>query len=99
LELVLSAANLEVSPRFEPAIYEGGPSALLELIAQIEDGSESLLIVGHNPTLEDLQKALTGQPAHFSPGTLAEVVFEIERWGDLEVAQGRLSRLVNPKDL
>jgi phosphohistidine phosphatase len=99
IDLVLSAAELSLVPTFYSTIYEGGPLALLELIAEVEDDAEDLLVVGHNPALEDLQTILTGQSAHFSPGTLAKIVFETEKWGEIGSAKGTLQRIVSPKDL
>ena len=99
LDLVLSAAKLSLAPSYDSTIYEGGPSALLELICEVDDGTEDLLVVGHNPSLEDLQTILTGQSAHFSPGTLAKIVFQTETWGELGSAKGTLQRMVSPKDL
>jgi phosphohistidine phosphatase len=99
VDLVLSAAKLSLVPTYDSTIYEGGPLALLELIAAVEDDTADLLVVGHNPALEDLQTILTGQSAHFSPGTLAKIVFETETWAELGSAKGTLQRMVSPKDL
>ena len=99
IDLVLSAAKLSLVPVYDSTIYEGDPPALAELISAVEDDDEGLLVVGHNPTVEDLQTILTGQSAHFSPGTLAKIVFETEKWGEIGSAKGTLQRIVSPKDL
>lgn len=99
MDLVLSAAKLSLVPSYDSTIYEGGPAALLEVISAVEDDAKGLLVVGHNPTVEDLQTILTGQGAHFSPGTLAKIVFETETWGEIGSAKGTLQRIVSPKDL
>lgn len=99
IDLVLWAAKLSLVPAYDSVIYEGGPLALLELIVEVDNDADDLLVVGHNPAVEDLQTILTGLSAHFSPGTLAKIVFETEKWGEIGRAKGTLQRIVSPKDL
>ena len=43
-----------VTTRDEPRIYEAGVGELLRVIQEVDDEVETLVIVGHNPGLEDL---------------------------------------------
>jgi phosphohistidine phosphatase len=76
-------------------IYEASVDALLKLIAAVEEDLASLLIVGHNPGVEELLSHLTGKREGFRPATLA-IISVSGRWS--EVSEGGLSLewLVHP---
>ncbi|MPZ61091.1 MAG: histidine phosphatase family protein [Propionibacteriales bacterium] len=44
--------------RFEGAVYSGGSRELLELVRGVADDVRTLLVVGHNPTIESLCQVL-----------------------------------------
>ncbi|HZN71979.1 MAG TPA: histidine phosphatase family protein [Micromonosporaceae bacterium] len=44
--------------RYERAVYDGTARDLLELIRQAEDGTRTLLLIGHNPSVSDLSALL-----------------------------------------
>jgi phosphohistidine phosphatase len=44
--------------RFEPAIYEASPEALLGLVRELDDGIERTMLVGHDPGLQQLATLL-----------------------------------------
>jgi phosphohistidine phosphatase SixA len=48
-----------VEASFEPAIYEATPGTLMELLAAQPASASPLLLVGHNPGLEQLLALLT----------------------------------------
>jgi phosphohistidine phosphatase len=98
-EAVISAAGLHSEVRFDQRIYEASSSLLLALLSEVEDKTNALVLVGHNPGLEDLIRTLTGRAEHLSPATLAKINFEVERWSDVKENTGTLDRLVNPKQL
>ena len=58
----LVSAELDPSPerRLEPRIYEAHARDLLDVVAGVEDAVQSVLLVGHNPGLEDLATDLAG---------------------------------------
>ena len=95
-----------LSPRWERRIYLATPHELLEVVHGAPESAESLLVVGHNPGLEDLAKQLAGSgseaKAHkrleekFPTAALARFVFDSE-WSGLSVA--RLTHCLRPKDL
>lgn len=98
-----------VEARFEPAIYEGVPKALLGLIRAAPDAARSVMLVGHNPGFEELAQALSGgsgraaNEAALTAGlpTAALVVldFDVEKWNEVASGRGRLERLVTPRSL
>lgn len=97
----------EVAPNFDDRIYLAPASTLLDLVRQTDDGVERLLLVGHNPGLEELALELgredDGGPMRreveikYPTATLAEIVLDEPRWRD--VSRGRIVRFVRPRDL
>lgn len=58
LEKVLEQTGV-VETAYEPAIYEATPGALIDLLAAQPVEADPLLLVGHNPGLEQLLALLT----------------------------------------
>lgn len=99
IDVVLKAARLEAELRYDQRIYEGGPVQLLEIISQIEDDRHPVMMVGHNPSFEELLQALTGQAEHLSAGALAKIVFDTATWREVQEKKGRLDWVMQPKEL
>lgn len=90
---LLQAASI----RFDRTIYEAPPQHLLEALRRTPPSVECLLLIGHNPGLEDLT-ALLAQPLaqKFVTGGCAVLRFEGE-WRDLSEGQAQLSSFRAPK--
>lgn len=84
--------------RFDERIYGAPVEKLIEVIAQIDKGACSALIVGHNPGLEELLHALTGKSETMPTGALAKITFKTSDWNNI-VKGGALQWVVRPKDL
>ena len=91
---------------YDQRIYLASVPTLLEVIHGADDEAERLLIVGHNPGLENLALALAGEGAlrsevvaKYPTGTVAEIVFDVDNWIDVEEGLGRLTRFIRPRDL
>jgi phosphohistidine phosphatase len=96
--LVCEAAGLSVQTRFDARIYEASLEELLQIVSEAEDGAETLLIVGHNPGLAELIARLTGASLAVSPATLARIELDIDAWGDVQHAAGRLAFALPPRE-
>src|SRR5678816_3135105 len=59
IELVKERAKLRGEVRYDERIYEATVSQLLEVIGQVDSDRESVLLVGHNPGIEELLALLT----------------------------------------
>ena len=93
---------------FEKGIYLANAEALLRRIRRLGDDLESVMLIGHNPGLEELTIMLSGMAdgtarerlgEKFPTGALAVIVADVERWDDVTPGAGRLTQLVRPKDL
>ena len=98
-ELVLESAGLTVEVRYDERIYEAGPTQLLEVVAQIEDEHNAVLLVGHNPGMEELLQLLTNRFEQMATCTLAKLDLAGDKWADVLSEKGRVDWIVRPKDL
>lgn len=53
-ELVLEALGAVVTLQIEPSLYQAEVADVLELVRLVDDRLSSVMVVGHNPTLEEL---------------------------------------------
>ena len=98
-EVVLEAAELRIVARYDERIYEATPLALLEVVSEVDDDRKTILLVGHNPGMEELLGLLTGDPEHMSPAALARIGVEAEKWKALAENTGKLVWMINAKEL
>jgi phosphohistidine phosphatase len=96
----------DVPLRSEPRIYEAPPERLLTVIKEADPGVGTLLLVGHNPGLQELLQLLIGQGDRYAHGSaiakyptagLAVVEAPAATWHEL--TSGRLDRFVTPSSL
>ncbi|MBV9957619.1 MAG: histidine phosphatase family protein [Acidobacteria bacterium] len=97
--LVTETARLTADLRYDERIYEASLERLMEVLAQIEDAAEVVMLVGHNPGLEELLEHLTGEAQRMPTAALASISLELDKWGKVREHAGRLEWLVKPKDL
>jgi len=98
-QLVLEAAGLKTELRYDERIYEASSARLFEIVSQIDDEADIVLLVGHNPGLEDLLAALTGEARSFPTAALAFIALDIEKWNKVRAGGGQLESLAKPKEL
>ncbi len=98
IEAVLMAAGISTDVRYDRRLYEGGPTQVLEVLSEIKDDVSVVLMVGHNPGMEELVELLTGQHTHLSAGTLATITLEANEWRGIVEAKGALDNLARPKE-
>jgi phosphohistidine phosphatase len=86
--------------RFE-SLYAAEPGAYLAVLRELTDNYQRVLIVGHNPGVEELIELLTGE-IHIVPTcTLAQIEFDIEKWSDMLrrlTDRGRLVEILKPDE-
>ncbi|TPI27560.1 histidine phosphatase family protein [Mesorhizobium sp. B3-2-1] len=104
----LVAAELPVHPRvaFAEALYDASAADILSEIRKADPSSGCLVVLGHNPGLEDLAKQLAGPGSEakarkrleekFPTAALARFVLE-DDWSGLTSA--RLTHCLRPKEL
>ena len=94
------------------ALYLAEPELILSLVRLAPDKMKSVMVVGHNPGLEQLASLLAREPVKrkergrfdaieekFPTCALAVLDFDLERWRDIAPGQGALKDFVRPRDL
>lgn len=107
-DLIVPSLPKGVVKRNSAAIYEAPPNQLLEAVRAASADVRCLMLVGHNPGLQQLALALIGagdpEAIHrigekFPTAAVAVIDFSLERWPDLHAGTGTLERFVTPKSL
>ncbi len=79
-------------------LYLAPPAAYLEALSQLPDSIQRVLVVGHNPGMEELIEQLTGYQQAFPTCALAEIELNLARWSDVDgTTTGQLVSLWQPK--
>jgi phosphohistidine phosphatase len=94
------------------ALYLAEPREILSVIRGVPDSIKTLMVIGHNPGMEQLAASLSREPVKrkerdrfdlieekFPTGALAVMDFNISRWRDIAPGQGELIDFVRPRDL
>ena len=82
------------------ALYDTVPGVYFEILQALPDKYQSVMVVGHNPTMEQLVKHLTGQIKRMPTAAIAHIELPIERWETLDLyTRGTLANLWTPKTL
>jgi phosphohistidine phosphatase len=89
----------------EDRLYGAEPEDLVARLREVPDPTGDVLVIGHNPTLQDLalELATEGDPLprlreKLPTGALATLVFD-GSWRDLGHGRATLEALVVPRDL
>jgi phosphohistidine phosphatase len=97
IALVKDRAKFQAEVRYDERIYEATTSQLLEVISQVENDRKSVLLVGHNPGIEDLLALLTGEHHQVTTATLAKIELNASAWSANLANAGTLDWIVRPK--
>ena len=80
--------------------YETTAGRLLAVLPEhVADAHDRVMIVGHNPTSEDLVEHLIGEDVVMTTANLACIDLDIDSWRDLTRATGTLRFLLRPREL
>jgi phosphohistidine phosphatase len=86
----------------EDGLYTATAGSLIERLNRVPDEVNSVMLIGHNPALQQLVLALSGPndavEAKFPTGALATLELDCS-WSELEPGRARLTGLLRPKDL
>jgi phosphohistidine phosphatase len=97
--LVTKAAKIKTPIRYDERIYEANIGKLLEVISQIDDDASEVLLVGHNPGMEEILELLTGEVQRMPTTALARITLNIDHWNEVKERSGQLDWIVKPKEL
>ena len=82
------------------AFYDTVPGVYFETLQALPNKYQRVMVVGHNPTMEQLVSHLTSQIERMPTAALAHIELPIERWEALNLyTKGILVSLWTPKTL
>jgi phosphohistidine phosphatase len=80
-------------------LYSFGYEAYLEMLSELPRDINSVMIIGHNPGLEELIEALIGEYRRMTTASLAQIIIDIEEWAKInEEPEAKLTNLWTPKN-
>ena len=94
------SAGWDVVPEYDASLYAAGPDTALDLLRETDDTVDTLVVIGHNPTMAYVAQMLDDGDgdaeavAAMNEGfpTSAVAVFAVDgAWADLEMGGARLT--------
>lgn len=109
IELAAKATGRPIAVNWDRRIYLASSATLLDLLREQKDDPGSVLMVGHNPGLEDVIFDLVPDDGtcplrdvvelKFPTASFAVLELDIEHWNELKDRCGKLVHLIRPRDL
>ena len=108
LALMLPDLVRDADLRIESGLYGAGAATLLERLKRVETAVDCVLLIAHNPGIEDLAAGICGggpEPMRrrmdekFPTAALAAFALDAERWSSLREGAAILTEFVLPRDL
>lgn len=93
---------------FLDSLYGAGPGRMLEVARIHAEDRSPVMLVGHNPGMEELAHALAGSGPEaelqtmghkYPTAAVAVLDFDVASWSDVAPGMGVLRRFVRPRDL
>ena len=80
-------------------LYYGNHESIIDLLVNVNQAANSVLVVGHNPTMHILLEQLTGLSIiKYPTSALAQIILQKE-WKDLLLNKCELKLFLRPKEL
>jgi len=108
IEGVEAGFEARLRPDFDKRIYMASAASLFDVIRDTPEKVRHLLLVGHNPGLEDLLLLATDGDSgklrkeaelKYPTATFATIQLPIKRWAEIEEGGSRLITFIRPRDL
>lgn len=98
--LFREGAEADVPLELLRSLYLAPPESYFEVLAELDDAVARPMVVGHNPGMEELVHAITGDDPFVPTGCLIRVTLEIDGWAACRSgARGSLLDLWRPKEI
>ena len=109
IEIACQAAGQPVAVQWDRRIYLASSVTLIDLLREQDDAQGAVLMVGHNPGLEDVIFDLVPDDGtsplrdtveiKFPTASFAVLELAIDHWGELKDGCARMIHLMRPRDL
>ena len=100
VELATEAGGYIGEVHWLDELYAAPPENYLDALWGLPDTYGCVMVVGHNPGLEELLDLLTGEEEGMSTACLAQINLPIQSWREMSMeTQGKLINIWRPKEL
>lgn len=97
---VAQHAGYKGAVQLDRHLYLASPDEIVDVLRAVAGGARRVMVVGHNPGLEDLVARLAGRSETLPTAALAEIRLSIRSWKELKTSSpGTLAGLWRPRDL
>lgn len=98
-ELIKKTADFDCNIVTEEVFYFYNIKTIIEKIKTISDNFNNVLLVGHNPTWQDIVRELSCQNTRvsMSPGSLVCLQTDIKSWSEIEKGSFVFNFMQSPK--
>jgi phosphohistidine phosphatase len=96
-------------PTWERRIYLASSASLMDVLRETDNSFGNVLMIGHNPGLEDLILELVPESKDdalralvyekYPTAAVAEITLAVDNWAHIERGGGTLTRYIRPRDL
>lgn len=97
--LIKAVAEIDANIEYREELYGARTTAFLNVTFNIEDKYESVLLIGHNPEIENFIHKMTGETQSMPTASVAVIKLNIKKWSEITANCGRLELIVRPRDL
>jgi phosphohistidine phosphatase len=99
-EAVAEASRFGGEIEISANLYAAEPEAYFGVLSALPDKPQRVLVIGHNPGLEQLVNDLTGEAVSMSTAAIAQVTLPIKHWSELdETIEGQLVAVRSPREV
>ncbi len=108
LDYIGQGLGRRLAPAWDRRAYLASAATLIDMVHDLPVEARSVLLVGHNPGLEELALTLVKPESDglrsaleqkYPTATVAELHLPAEQWGDVQPESATLARFVRPRDL
>lgn len=112
LDLVVPQLGAAPAVRHLPELYLARWLTIVNLVRQVREKCSTLMVVGHNPGLEEAARKLARPPGdnkarglhqllqlEYPTAAVAVLEFDVDLWSAVERGEGDLQVFVRPRDL
>ncbi len=99
-ELVAEAGDVLQAVEYDERLYLASAKTIIRVLSRLPSRAQRVMVVAHNPGLEDAVRTLTGRSEDLPTAALAHIELPIESWNELEgKVKGTLQKIWRPRDL
>lgn len=100
LRLALEAAGIEPVIEYTGQLFHCDPAGFVSVLKKVDNSKDVVMVVGHNPGLEEFLSLITGQTEELPTAALVQLSCETTEWSQFgELTRGQVLSVWRPREL